>query len=126
MHTNSPRTIHLVDDSEAIRERLKELLLSCACATVLGESGSVAEAVPRIKATKPDFVVLDYRLPDGNGLDVLRQTRVEAPQTCFIVLTNHATPQLQQAFAQAGVRHVLDKSHEFHRLAEVISDLSGR
>jgi two-component system response regulator DevR len=126
MRTDSPRTIHLVDDSEAIRERLKELLLSCTCAAVRGEAGTVAEAVRQIKTAKPDFVVLDYQLPDGNGLDVLRQTRAEAPQTCFIVLTNHATPQLQQAFAQAGARMVLDKSNEFQRLAEVISDLSGR
>lgn len=123
MDAQSRYTIHLVDDSAAIRDRLKELLAACPNATVTGESGTVAEAVTRIRAARPDFVVLDYKLPDGHGLDVIRLLGPVAHGCRFIALTNHPSPHLRQAFADAGVHHFLDKSHEFERLPAIIAGL---
>ena len=115
-------TVVLVDDSAPIRERLKELLSIGAPVRIVGEAGTAAAAISEIKTAQPDFVVLDYQLPDGTGLEVLREVRAEAPHSCFIVLTNHPSVALRQAFEAAGARFFLDKSHEFGRLGKLIAE----
>ena len=114
-------SVFLVDDSRPVREHLKTLLALGGGTEVVGECGSAAEAIHDIPAANPDFVVLDYALPDGTGLDVLREVRAAVPQTRFIVLTNHASAGLRDAFAAAGAWRLLDKSYEFARLAGLIA-----
>ena len=114
--------VFLVDDSQSVRERLKELLEVQGGMRVVGESGTAASAVHDIPRAQPDFVVLDYELPDGTGLDVLHEVHDLVPRTRFIVLTNHASTALRTAFAAAGAWYLLDKSYEFARLVDLIVD----
>jgi DNA-binding NarL/FixJ family response regulator len=114
-------TVVLVDDSACIRERLKELLSICAPVRIVGEADTAAAAISEIKTAQPDFVVLDYQLPDRTGLEVLREVRAEVPHSCFIVLTNHVSVQLREAFEAAGARFFLDKAHEYGRLGKLIA-----
>jgi len=119
-------SVFIVDDSEPVRERLKELIETGPCARIVGEAASVASAIAGIKAWQPDYVVLDYQLQNGTGLDVLREVRCQAPSSCFIVLTNHATTGLRDAFMNAGAQFLLDKSFEFERLPQLIAELGAR
>jgi DNA-binding NarL/FixJ family response regulator len=121
MDDDTAPTVVLVDDSASIRERLKELLSIGAPVRIVGEAGTAAAAICEIKATQPDFVVLDHQLPDGTGLEVLHAVRAEVPHSCFIVLTNHASMELRKAFETAGAQFFLDKSHEFGRLGKLIA-----
>jgi DNA-binding NarL/FixJ family response regulator len=123
MATQSIPSVFLVDDSEPVRERLKELLELRAEVRIVGEADTAALAVTKIRAAQPDFVVLDYQLGDGTGLDVLREVREDAPRSCFIVLTNHVSADLRESFVNAGAHCLLDKSHEFGRLAKLIAEL---
>ena len=123
MHSESIPSVFLVDDSVQVRECLKELFDIGARVRVVGEAGTAASAIDDIRTSQPDFVILDYQLPDGTGLDVLRKLGNEMPKTRFIVLTNHASSELQHAFLAAGAECLLDKSHEFGRLNELIAHL---
>lgn len=116
-------SVVLVDDSAPIRHLLKELLDAPASVRIVGEAETVEQAIRQIRATQPDFVVLDYQLGDGSGLDVLRNVRKEAPHTCFIVLTNHATNVVREAFESAGAQFFLDKSYDFARLGKLIAEV---
>ncbi|HLX27686.1 MAG TPA: response regulator [Casimicrobiaceae bacterium] len=124
MQSESIPTVFLVDDSAAVRERLKELFDLGPRVRIIGEADTAGRAIVAIKASQPDFVVLDHKLPDGTGLDVLRGVRNESRRSCFIVLTNRASAELQDAFVDAGARFFLDKSQEFGRLAGLIAELS--
>lgn len=62
--------VFLVDDHEVVRRGLIDLLGAGHELDVVGEAGSVAEAMVRIPATSPDVAVLDVRLPDGNGIEL--------------------------------------------------------
>ena len=115
-------TVFIVDDSQAVRERLKDLLTLGAHAQIVGEAATVDRAVTGIKACQPDYVVLDYQLPDGTGLDVLREVRRQSPASCFVVLTNHRGAALRDAFMNAGAQLFLDKSFEFGRLTRLIAE----
>ncbi len=76
-------TVFLVDDHEVVRRGLIELLKTDPELDVVGEAGSVAEAMARIPAVRPDVAVLDVRLPDGNGIELCRDFCPACP-TCGV------------------------------------------
>ena len=70
-----PTTVVLVDDHELIREGLRRAFERTGDFTVVGEAGTVAEALTVIAETTPDVTIFDVRLPDGSGLDAARTVR---------------------------------------------------
>jgi len=121
MNTTSRTAIFIVDDLPSMRARLRELVDDIDGIEVVGEAGSPAEAIAGIRRTHPDYVLLDYQLVDGTGVDVLRAVHPDAPDIAFIVLTNHATAQHRRACLDAGARFFFDKSTEFGLLRKTIA-----
>jgi DNA-binding NarL/FixJ family response regulator len=80
--------IFLVDDHEVVRRGVRDLLEAEDEFEVVGEAGSVAEALQRIPATSPDVAVLDVRLPDGSGVELCRELRSSHPQLVCLMLTS--------------------------------------
>jgi DNA-binding NarL/FixJ family response regulator len=79
--------VFLVDDHEVVRRGIADLLESDEM-TIAGEAGSVAEALARVPAVRPDVAVLDVRLPDGNGVQLCRDLRSEMPDLKCQMLTS--------------------------------------
>jgi DNA-binding NarL/FixJ family response regulator len=121
---NTPARIHvfIVDDLPSMRERLRELVDGVDGIEVVGEAGTPGEAIDGIRRMHPDYVLLDYQLVGGTGIDVLRAIHADAPDIAFIVLTNHATPQHRCACLRAGARFFFDKSTEFGRVRSAIAE----
>jgi two-component system response regulator DesR len=113
MTTGKRTSVYIVDDSPGMRDRLAELIREIDGAAVVGTAATPDEAIAGILRLRPDCVLLDYQLDGGTGLDVLRAVRPHAPETVFVVLTNHAQPQYRRACIDAGARHFLDKTTEF-------------
>jgi DNA-binding NarL/FixJ family response regulator len=88
---------------------------------VSGEAESPASAIEGILATRPDFVVLDYQLLGGTGVDVLQGTISKLTNTTFIVLSNHTNPQYRRLCLGAGAKYYFDKSEEFSKVMDVIA-----
>jgi DNA-binding NtrC family response regulator len=84
---NANEQILVVDDDEAIRWTLREALQSWGFTPT--EAGSVEEAVRQFKADLPAAVLLDIDLPDGSGLDVLRELKREHPEAIVIMITGN-------------------------------------
>ena len=84
---NTNEQILVVDDDQAIRWTLTEALQSWGFAAV--EAGSVDEALKQFNAELPAVVLLDIDLPDGSGLDVLREIKGEHPETIAIMITGN-------------------------------------
>jgi DNA-binding NarL/FixJ family response regulator len=80
--------IFLLDDHEVVRRGVRELLESEADLEVVGEAGTVQEALARIPPTNPDVAVLDVRLPDGSGVEVCREVRSARPDLACLMLTS--------------------------------------
>ncbi|MFO1315042.1 MAG: response regulator [Burkholderiales bacterium] len=117
--------VFIVDDSPSMRVRLSELLDEIDGVAVVGEAGTPADAIAGILGARPEYVLLDYQLEGGTGLDVLRAVHPQAPSVVFIVLTNHATRPYRHACIEAGARYFFDKSSEFGRIKEVIAGLEA-
>ncbi|MGC8462291.1 MAG: response regulator [Acidimicrobiales bacterium] len=100
----STDTIHifLVDDHEVVRRGLVQLLESETDLTVVGEAGSVAEALDRVPKSGADVAVLDVRLPDGNGVELCRDLRSACPDLSCLMLTSFADDDALLSAVVAG------------------------
>ena len=101
--------VFLVDDHEVVRRGVAEVLEEDAGLTVAGEAGSVAEALARVPAVRPDVVLIDMRLPDGDGVELCRQLRIRVPSCRSLVLTSYADEAAQAAAVRAGASGYLLK-----------------
>jgi two-component system response regulator DevR len=81
--------ILLVDDHEVVRVGVRALIERQPGMEVVGEAATVREAVSQAEQLAPDVVVLDIRLPGGNGLEACRQIKALRPDTRIIVLTSY-------------------------------------
>ncbi len=99
---DKPLRILLVDDHEVVRAGLRALLDAADGIDVVGEAGSVEEAVRRSGLDSPDVVVLDVRLPDGSGIEACREIRSQFPSTKVLMLTSFADEEALMAAILAG------------------------
>ena len=95
-------SVFLLDDHEVVRQGVRALLESTGDIEVVGEAGLAADALPRIKATKPQVAILDVRLPDGNGVEVCREVRSEWPDVYCLMLTSYSDDEALFEAIMAG------------------------
>ncbi|MHC1562963.1 response regulator [Actinomycetospora sp. C-140] len=94
--------VFLVDDHEIVRRGVAGLLADDPDLEVVGEAGTVAEAVARVGAAVPDVAVLDVRLPDGNGIELCRELRSRHPDLACLMLTSFTDEQAMLDAVLAG------------------------
>jgi DNA-binding NarL/FixJ family response regulator len=113
----------VVEDSEIVRTRLVAMLAETRGVELAGEAATVADAVARLPAGRPDAVLVDLRLPDGDGFEVIRAAKALTPAPIVVVLTSYAYPQLEARGLAAGADWFLDKSTQFLRVPEILTSL---
>jgi len=96
--------ILVVDDNPSVRRYLRAILEQQSSWQVCGEARSGAETLKSVGETSPDLVLLDYQLPDVNGVDVARQVSQLCPKVCILMVTLHLSKQLAEQARSAGVR----------------------
>lgn len=109
----------LVDDHSVFRSGVKAELGNAV--TVVGEAGTVADAVAGIKASKPEVVLLDVHMPDGGGLAVLQQINDSDVDTIFLALSVSDAAEDVIAIIRGGARGYVTKSISGEELIEAIN-----
>ncbi len=119
--------VFIVDDHEVVRRGVTVLLESEDDIRVVGEAGSAASAITRIPVLRPDVVILDVRLPDGNGVDVCREVRSQLPDLPCVMLTSFADDDaLFQAVMAGAAGYVLKQIHGSDLVGAVRTVAGGR
>ena len=117
--------VFLVDDHELVRGGERSLLERASDVTVVGECGSVAEAVRRIPAVKPDLAIVDVRLPDGSGIDVCRHIRSVDPSIATLIVTSYDEDDAFAAAVLAGASGFIIKSINGAGLVEAVHRIAA-
>jgi DNA-binding NarL/FixJ family response regulator len=113
--------ILIVDDHDVVREGLRALLSRREGFEIVGQAGSVAEALAVARSSQPDVVVMDVRLPDGSGIEACRDIREERPATKVIMLTSYADEDAVFASILAGAAGYVLKQTRGNQLADAIT-----
>jgi DNA-binding NarL/FixJ family response regulator len=112
------RRVVIVDDHEIFRAGLRAGLGPTI--QIVGEAGTVQDAVPLIRAHDPDVVLLDVHLPDGGGHAVIGPVHAERPGVRFLALSVSDAPEDVLATIRAGARGYVTKTISPAELVDAI------
>ncbi|WP_019852918.1 response regulator [Actinopolyspora mortivallis] len=118
--------VYVVDDHALFRTGVRaELGVAEDRVRVVGEAGSVAEAVAGIAHLRPDVVLLDVHMPDGGGVEVLRRVRQQHPEVVFLALSVSDAAEDVITVIRAGARGYVTKTISGRELADAICRVAG-
>jgi DNA-binding NarL/FixJ family response regulator len=115
--------IVIADDSSLLRERIKSLLNDINDVFVVGEAENGLEALRLIREKEPDLAILDIRMPEMNGIEVLKKIRELKIKVKVCILTNYPYPQYKRKCFEAGSDYFLSKTEEFEDIKIVITEM---
>jgi len=115
----------IADDSALVRNNLRRLLERKQPDLFILESGDIASTKEMVLSEEPDALLLDIRMPDGSGFDILEYIKERGLKLSTIVLTNYATESNRDRSIASGADYFFDKSNEYNRAIEVLNTLAG-
>ena len=115
-----PISVMIVDDHEVVRRGIAEVVERTDGMTVVAEAGSVADGLRRATLVRPQVLLVDLQLPDGTGIDLMRQVRETLPDAKAIVLTSFDDDDAVAAALDAGAAAYLLKSVRGAEITDVI------
>ncbi len=115
----------VVDDNEVFREALELLLGLESDVRVIGSVGDGRAALEACRAHAPDVVVVDYRLPDDDGVETTRALRAACPGAAIVGLTAAAGEPAVAALLEAGAVSCLRKDRELDEIVAAIRAAVG-
>jgi DNA-binding NarL/FixJ family response regulator len=118
--------VFLVEDSQLVRERLTAFLQTIEGVDPVGSAATARDAEQAILASRPDAVLLDIKLAQGSGFDVLRSLRTSAPQIDVYMFSNFAAPPYRQLAATLGARGFFDKTTEIDTLRRTMAERAAQ
>jgi DNA-binding NarL/FixJ family response regulator len=118
--------VFIVDDSPLVRQRLAELLIEVDNVHVIGQAGTVADALIAIPLAHPDFVMLDARMPDGDGMSVLAALKRLHEPPLVGMLTNYPSEPYRKRCLSLGADYFWDKSKDLAEIPAAFRALARR
>lgn len=115
--------VFIADDSKIFRDRLKEMLSELTKVEIIGEAEGALETIKRIRKLNPDVVILDIRMPDGSGIDILKHIKKNNQAPAVIILTNYPYPQYRKKCMELGADYFFKKSDEIEEVLEALKQL---
>ena len=117
----TPIRVLVVEDHEILAEGLSRLLDTCSDIEVAGVVGTVRDAVVMAVQLRPDVVLMDYQLPDGDGVAAVAQIKQEVPTTQVVMLTGSGDDErLARRAFEAGCCGFVGKSRSVQDLFSVV------
>lgn len=101
--------IFLVDDNAMARAAMKAALQQHAEWVVVGEACNGREALQDFRRHQPELTVMDFRMPEMNGLDAARQLTEWNPDALVLMITTDPSSQLQEEARSAGIKGICSK-----------------
>jgi DNA-binding NarL/FixJ family response regulator len=116
--TAPTKRVMVVDDHDALRRGIRALIETRPNFVVVAEAASGHAAVEEARRTAPDIAIIDYSLPELNGLDLTLALKRELPRLEILIYTMHSRDEIISGILKAGARaYVMKSDSEEHLLA---------
>lgn len=125
LSTRDSLKVFLVENSIPVRRQLEALIGRINGVQIVGEAEDADAAVSGIAASGADVAVVDFRLAQASGMDVLAALAGSRRCVIAIVLTNHATATVREVCRHAGADYFFDKTSEFGRALDAIRAIAS-
>jgi DNA-binding NarL/FixJ family response regulator len=122
--TSPIRRIMIVDDHDAVRRGIRQLIETKANYVVVGEAADGRAALDLARESNPDITILDYSLPELNGLDLAHMLKRTFPRIEILLYTMHDREEIISDVLRAGVRGFVLKSDAERHLIAALDALS--
>jgi DNA-binding NarL/FixJ family response regulator len=122
--TSPIRRIMIVDDHDAVRRGIRQLIETKANYVVVGEAADGRAAIDLARESNPDIAILDYSLPELNGLDLAHMLKRTFPRIEILLYTMHDREEIISDVLRAGVRGFVLKSDAERHLIAALDALS--
>lgn len=116
--------VYIVEDSPYVRNSLVKVIQDIPGIEVVGQSDNVRTAIEFLSSNESDVCILDYNLPDGTGIDIVRKIKPNYPLTRYIVISNIVDEPLKKAILKSGADYFFDKSNEIDDLFALLEKLA--
>src|SRR5512140_855796 len=116
--------ILLADDHEMVRKGLRATIEAHFGWEICGEARTGREAVAKTRELHPDIVVMDFAMPELNGMEATRQIHAAAPRTEVLILSMHDSEKLVREMLSAGARGYILKTDAGNFLVAALEALS--
>ena len=115
--------VYIVERSEIVRSRLALLFAEIEGLELVGQTGRIQGTTKNILRLQPDVVLVDIKLFDGNGLDLLESLQGRGLKTRAIVMTFDPHPQFKKRAMELGALHFIDKAKELGNLRLILGQM---
>ena len=116
-----PKTILIVDDQKGVRRLLEELFKMEGWNVYTASDG--IEAVSQVKASSPDIVLMDMKMPNMNGLESSSQILALCPDMKIIMMTAYGEMDVVKKALEVGVRRCITKPFDILNLRDLVNEL---
>ena len=120
-----PARVLIVDDHPVVRQAVDQLLAGSGPFEVCARCGGVAEALAAVREHQPDLAVIDIGLPDGDGIELVKQIRAEQPGIGMLVLSMHEGKVYAERALRAGAMGYIGKDEAPDHLVYALERVAG-
>jgi DNA-binding NarL/FixJ family response regulator len=113
----------IADDSRLMRERIRETISIFSSVEIVSETETGLQTLEELFKHNPDLAILDIRMPDRNGLEILKEYRKKNKKTIIVILTNYAYDQYKDRAFENGADYFFSKSEDFDKISAVVAKI---
>ncbi len=113
----------IADDSRLMRERIREAISIFSGVEIVSETENGLQTLEELKKHNPNLAIIDIRMPEMNGIEVLKKIRELKMKVKVCILTNYPYPQYKKRCIEAGADYFLSKTEDFEDIKIVIADM---
>ena len=116
----------IADDSPILRSRIKDLLNSINHVEIVGEAENGLETLELVENLQPDLLIMDIRMPEMNGISVLKKIKEQGCSCKICILTNYPYKQYKEKCMEEGADYFIDKNQDLPAMMSIVEKLANR